>query len=109
MAAGVKTGGRKAGTRNRDTKAVIELLKARKYCAVNELVDLAENAAAEGDTQTRLHCAQILIKYSHPMLKAVEHTSTGGGQLTLVVQTGIPDAKPDDSDILLERLSKALK
>ena len=97
MAAGVKTGGRKAGTRNRDTKAVIELLKARKYCAVNELVDLAENAAAEGDTQTRLHCAQILIKYSHPMLRAVEHTSTGGGPLQLIINTGVPTDPPTES------------
>ena len=109
---GERRGGRQKGTINRDTKAVIELLKARKYCAVNELVDLAENAAAEGDTQTRLHCAQILIKYSHPMLKGVEHTSAGGGQLTLIVNTGVPteshDEMPSDVAELMRQARREL-
>ena len=99
MAAGVKTGGRKPGTRNKRTDAAIALLESLNYDALTELVSIAREAEAQCDLQTRLTVAQTLIRYSYPALKSIDLAVAGGDTpMTLQVVTGIPADPPTESD-----------
>ena len=110
---GTRTGGRTKGTPNKKTRAAIELLKASRYCAITELVEIARQAKEEGDIQTRLAVATTLIRYSYPALKAIDLSVAGGDTpMQLVIATGVPteshDEMPEDVRELMAKARRQL-
>ncbi|MGB5260308.1 MAG: hypothetical protein WBO34_07265 [Gammaproteobacteria bacterium] len=72
MAAGRKTGGRKQGTPNARTQAVVERLEAMRCDPITAMARLAQEAEAEGDRALAGRMYGELANYVAPKRKAVE-------------------------------------
>ena len=106
---GERRGGRKKGAANKRTADLVEQLEALNLDPVAELAAALHVAKSEGDLPNWINAAKALLPYLYPRRRAVDITSNAG-PMQLVINTGVPtDPTPDDSDILLERLSRALK
>ena len=70
MAAGYKTGGRVAGTPNRQTRDVTELLASLGHDPIAAMVRIARNPKASLDLRGRMNAE--LAHYVYPKRKAVE-------------------------------------
>lgn len=69
---GQKTGGREAGTPNKNTQAIAEML-AEKYPDYHPIIALAEIANdKKQDIAIRLHANKEIAKYICPQLKSIE-------------------------------------
>jgi len=73
MAKGVKTGGRKEGTPNRDRKDLMERLNEKfpGYDPVLAMAEIANNPIA--DIRLKLQANKEVAKYTHPQLKTIEY------------------------------------
>ncbi len=72
MAAGYKTGGRKKGTPNMDTKVLSEML-AQKFPGYHPIMALAEIANdSKNEIQLRFQANKEIAKYICPQLKSVD-------------------------------------
>ena len=104
-----KTGGRKAGTPNKKTVELLARLSEMDWDPLQELHELAKEARAAGDLANAIKANASMLNFIFPKRKSIDVTSTGG-PAQLIINTGVPtDPTPDDSSLLLERLSKALK
>ena len=86
MAAGRKTGGRKAGTPNRQTASIEAKLAALKCDPISGMAKIAMNAKAPLDLRAKM--LSELAQYVSPKRKAIEHSGEGGGPVMLI--TGVP-------------------
>jgi len=83
--------GRKKGTKNRRT-VELEHLLAERFPGYDPVVAMAEMANDDSlDDSLRASCHKEVAKYCRPQLKAIEHSTTGGG-IELTWNTGVPDA-----------------
>jgi hypothetical protein len=89
MATGRKTGGRVAGTPNRKTRDVEELLASLDCDPIRGMAEIARNPEASLELRGRMYAE--LSQYVYPKRKAVEHSSAGGesigGKLEVVFVT----------------------
>ena len=90
---GKKFGGRKAGVKNKRSLAAAEVLKDEKFDALRTMVRLCRDAEAEGDTAEAGRLAAQIARYQFPQLKAIEHSTQGGG-VSIKWSTGVPDQDP---------------
>ena len=83
MAIGQKTGGRTAGTPNKDTAALISLLKKKypKWDPVIAMADIANERT--NDLMLRLQAAKEVAQYVYPKRKAIEHSGEVGQRVTV--------------------------
>jgi hypothetical protein len=79
MAHGVKTGGRVAGTPNRKSKDVADLLASLDFDPIRGMVEIARNPDASLELRGRMNAE--LAHYVFPKRKAVEHSGAGGGSV----------------------------
>jgi hypothetical protein len=70
MALGHKTGGRKAGTRNRQTREITELLESLGHNPIEAMVRIATDPNASLEPRGRMNAE--LAQYVYPKRKAVE-------------------------------------
>ena len=105
---GERRGGRKKGAANRRTVDLVEQLESLGLDPVRELAEALQAAKDVSDLPNWINAAKALLPYLYPRRRAVDITSNAG-PMQLIVSTGIPDTTPDDSGLLLERLSRALK
>lgn len=76
MALGRKTGGCVAGTPNRQTRDVQELLASLGCDPIQGMAEIASNPEASLELRGRLNAE--LAKYVYPKGRAAEHTGAGG-------------------------------
>jgi hypothetical protein len=69
---GLKTGGRRSGTPNKDKQTLLEMIEAkhRNYNPVIALSDIANDN--DVDLKLRIYCHKEVAKYTHAPLKATE-------------------------------------
>ena len=79
MAVGHKTGGRSAGTPNRKTKEVSELLESLGCNPIEGMVAIAANQQNPPELRGRMYAE--LAQYVYPKRRAVEHSGDGGDPL----------------------------
>ena len=86
--------GRRKGSRNKRSQELSELLEARfpGYDPVTAMAAMANDASL--DEPLRLAANKEVAKYVRPQLKAIEHSTQGGG-MNIVWSTGVPDATED--------------
>lgn len=92
MAQGHKTGGRKAGTPNRKTQEISELLASLGHNPVEAMVRLATNPKASLELQGRMNAE--LAQYVYPKRKAIEvadDQSSPGPPLMIKFVDGPPE------------------
>jgi hypothetical protein len=83
MAKGVKTGGRKAGTPNKEKRELISLLKER-YPDYHPVVAMAEIANDDTeDTSLRFQAHKEVAQYVEPKRKSVELSNRDGETLKI--------------------------
>ena len=74
MAKGKKTGGRTKNTPNKERKQLVDLL-AEQYPGYDPVISMAHIANDENnDIGLRLQANKEVAKYTHPQLKAIEHS-----------------------------------
>lgn len=85
MALGRKTGGRLAGTPNRRTKEIGDLLESLGCNPIEGMVRIAMNPKASLGLRGRMNAE--LAQYVYPKRKAIEHSGeTGGGPIRFVLE-----------------------
>lgn len=84
MAIGRKTGGRAAGTPNRKTEEIAELLKTLGCNPIEGMAKLAENLENSPELRGRMYAE--LAQYIYPKRRSVEHGGADVEPLTLVVR-----------------------
>jgi hypothetical protein len=75
MAQGIKTGGRKEGTPNKDRKELIEMLRD-KYPDYHPVIALAEIAHTSKSEVLRYKAHREVAKYICPQLRSIEVKET---------------------------------
>jgi hypothetical protein len=90
MALGHKTGGRVAGTPNRRTQEVADLLESLGCDPIEGMARIAMNEAHSPELRGRMFAE--LAQYVAPKRKAVEHSvdDPDGKRLTITVRTMRP-------------------
>jgi hypothetical protein len=83
MAIGHKTGGRTAGTPNRRTKEVAELLESLGCDPIEGMVRIAMDAANSPELRGKMY--SDLARYVYPQRKAIEHSGSVEAPLTITV------------------------
>jgi hypothetical protein len=94
MATGRKTGGRTAGTPNRKTREVTELLESLCCDPIEGMAHIAMDEKHSAELRGRMYAE--LAHYVYPKRKAVEHTGAGGGGPVTLNVIGVPTPKPPD-------------
>jgi hypothetical protein len=71
MALGKKTGGRKKGTPNRNTRAIVERLQQEhpNYCPLSELARIANDEATP--IELRVQCHKTIAAHTIPKINAI--------------------------------------
>lgn len=71
MAKGIKTGGRKKGTPNRNTRAIVERLQQEhpNYCPLSELARIALDESTSVDL--KIKCNQTIASYIVPKITPI--------------------------------------
>ncbi len=85
MAAGVKTGGRKKGAKNKATAQKAAAIAASGETPLDYMLGVMRNTGYE--PETRLDAAKSAAPYVHPKLAAIELTGADGKDL-------IPESPP---------------
>jgi hypothetical protein len=90
MAMGCKTGGRVAGTPNRQTKEIGELLESLGCDPVQGMAEIAMNPQASLELRGRMYAE--LTQYVYPKRKAIamEHSGAGGHAGVMIIVDGAP-------------------
>jgi hypothetical protein len=85
MAIGRKTGGRVAGTPNRKTREISELLDSLGCDPVQGMAEIAMNTNASLELRGRMYAE--LAQYVYPKRKAIamEHAGAGRGGIMVIV------------------------
>ena len=91
MAVGHKTGGRMAGTPNRKTRDVEELLASLDCDPIRGMAEIARNPEASLELRGRMNAE--LAQYVYPKRKAVEHTGAGGDSVLRTIEVVLVPAK----------------
>ena len=87
-------GGRPKGSRNKRSLELAELL-AKQFPGYDPVAAMAAMANDTSlDEPLRLAANKEVAKYVRPQLKAIEHSTQGGG-MNIVWSTGVPDAAED--------------
>lgn len=91
MAKGTKTGGRKAGTPNKDKAELLQQIRDhigdQEYHPVFAMAEIAVDEEMGNDMRFSAH--REVAQYVAPKLKSVEHTADGDGfGLNLFMQLG---------------------
>ena len=73
MTAGYKTGGRKKGTPNKRTQAVIDKLEELGCDPIEGMVRIAEDE--NNPVEVRVQCYKELAQYTAPKMRTVQHTT----------------------------------
>lgn len=81
MALGKKTGGRKKGTPNKKSQALMDRLKSLGCDPIEDMALVAKEAKTEGDWNLLLSASKELAQYVYPKRKAVEVTGEDGGPI----------------------------
>jgi hypothetical protein len=95
MAVGRKTGGRVAGTPNRKTREIGELLESLNCNPIEGMVRIAMNPEASLELRGRMHAE--LAQYVYPKRKALDH------------QMLDDNGKPAKLSIIVEHVGTAYK
>jgi hypothetical protein len=97
MAKGIKTGGRSAGTPNRNTVEVKQTLEALGCDPIEGMARLATDERVE--ISIRFQAYKELAQYIYPKRKAIEHGGETGGHAppVFVIDIGPPPANGTDS------------
>src|SRR3954464_9593773 len=101
MPYGIKTGGRTAGTPNRRTVEVIEMLDALGCRPIEGMARIAMDEANPVELRARMYAE--LAGYVAPKRKAIDLSSdngTAGEPLEIVVKVVRPEPIRDNSDAL---------
>jgi hypothetical protein len=93
MAKARKTGGRRAGTPNRDTKEISELLESLGHNPIEVVVQIARNPEASLELCGRMNTE--LAQYVYPKCKAVEHRRRGRWWPLTVTVRSVLDRPPE--------------
>jgi hypothetical protein len=72
MAKGAKTGGRQAGTPNKDKAKLLDML-ANEFPDWDPVIAMAKIATTTSDIELRLQACKEVAQYVHPKLKSIEH------------------------------------
>jgi hypothetical protein len=100
MALGHKTGGRKAGTPNRKTREISELLESLGHNPIEAMVEIATDPNASLELRGRMNAE--LAHYVYPKRKAVE--VAGDQKAPLVIHRVVlervptPEVPPEGAD-----------
>jgi len=84
MATGRKTGGRTAGTPNRKTRDVGELLRSLGCDPIEGMVRIAQDERHNPELRGKMYAE--LARYVYPHRKAVEVSGADAGPVELVVR-----------------------
>lgn len=79
MAAGKKTGGRKAGVPNKATAAKVAEVEASGLTPLDYMLGVMRDPAIAADRRDDM--AKAAAPYVHPKLAAIEHTGKDGGPI----------------------------
>ena len=91
MAKGFKSGGRKAGTRNKRTLAVVDRLEALGCDPIGGMVEIAKEAHRGGDLALAGQMYKELAQYVHPKRKAVELNTGPQETLPFTIELVAPE------------------
>lgn len=81
MAKGIKTGGRKKGTPNKDKECIRDKIEGMGVYPLEMIAEIAKTYHDLGDYDRAIVAAKELAPYMYPKLKTIEHT--GGTDDTL--------------------------
>lgn len=98
MALGKKTGGRVAGTPNKNHLQIVELFEELDYEPAVEAIKILKSGALEPEVAINSHLK--LMKFKYAERKAVEHTGKDGEKLISLEEVifGNPRPAPDSSE-----------
>jgi len=82
MAAGHKTGGRRAGTPNKKTREVTELLRSLNCDPIEGMVRIAQDERCSLELRGRMF--SDLAQYVYPKRRATELSAEGAGEIIVV-------------------------
>jgi hypothetical protein len=90
MAKGLKTGGRSAGTPNRRTREITELLRSLDCNPIEGMVLIAQNEQHTPELRGRMFAE--LAQYLYPKRRATELSAEDGqGEITITWGTASPE------------------
>ena len=90
-----KGSGRGKGTKNREHSTVHERVKKLGHDPIRALVELAQEAQAEGDRPVALQANKELLSYMYPKLRSIEHqVGNASGTVFEVNMIGIDPGQP---------------
>src|SRR5262245_17626102 len=88
MAQGFKTGGRKAGTPNRKTTEIMDLLAAHNCDPVEGVIKIAQDENNSPELRGKMFAT--LLEYCYPKRKAVELTTDQSNEIVVTWQPPQP-------------------
>jgi len=79
----VKTGGRKAGTPNKNKQELLDRVHSKypNYCPIEAMCEIAVDI--ENDVALRLQASKEVAQYIYPKRKAIEMSGEGGKELVI--------------------------
>jgi hypothetical protein len=96
MAVGRKTGGRKRGTPNKATRAIVEILRDLDCEPIEGMARIAMNKRNAPELRGRMFAE--LATYVHTKRKAMEISGPEGGQLQTELKVLFVDPAPQEED-----------
>jgi|LWDU01.1.fsa_nt_gi hypothetical protein len=95
--------GRKLGTPNRRTKDAQAILKKLKFCPLENMVEVARAAQADGNLALQGQMSRDLARYLYPQRKAIEHSNPDSENSlpTQIIFTVTDNPAPQGDDELL--------
>lgn len=87
--------GRKPGSRNRKSLEAMRRLRGTDADPITALLRIATKAEKASDDALAFQCYKELASYCYPKLKAIEHSGSDGGALTIQV-VKLADTSPDE-------------
>lgn len=97
MAKGKKTGGRVAGTPNKDNQSVMDKLAELKCDPLMGMAEIAITSMTDGDYHLAFQCFKELGQYVAPKRKSIEVSGDLGVDIRADIMVGFRDI-PLDTD-----------
>ena len=95
MAKGKKTGGRVAGTPNKDNQSVMDKLASLKCDPIEGMAEIAITSMADGDYHLAFQCFKELGQYVAPKRKSIEVSGDLGVDIRADIMVGFRDIPLD--------------
>lgn len=95
MALGKKTGGRVAGTPNKDNLQIVDLFDELEYEPAREVIKILKSGVLDPEVAINAHLK--MMKFVHAERKAVEHSGKDGSLITIEEVVLGTVSKPTDS------------